>query len=65
MDQDLFDKNDEDFGNTEVKHNNYLIDNRQFIQGYIRTSQAMYDAVKSHLQQLLSNGIIRSSYASI
>ena len=61
--EDIFAKDDQDIGNTAVKHRIDLIDDRPFKQRYRRIPPAMYEEVKSHLKQLLANGTIRPSHS--
>jgi len=62
--QDIFSKNDEDLGNCSlVKHRIDLYDNIPFKQRHRRIPPAMYDQVRSHLQELISAGVIRRSHS--
>lgn len=61
---DIFSRGDDDVGHTDrVQHRIDLTDERPFKQRYRRIPPAMYDEVKSHLRQLMSNGIIRPSHS--
>ena len=61
---DIFSKDDSDIGHTTlVQHRIELEDEHPFKQRYRRIPPSMYEEVKSHLQQLLRNGIIRKSHS--
>jgi transposase InsO family protein len=60
----IFSHSDIDVGHsTAVQHKIELTDNFPFKQRYRRIPPAMFDDVRSHLQQLLSAGIIRPSHS--
>ena len=62
--EDIFSKNDNDIGySTDVKHRIDLYDERPFKLRHRRIPPSMYNEVKSHLQQLLTSGIIRRSHS--
>lgn len=62
--QDIFSKGDSDMGHTDmVEHRIELDDQRPFKQKYRRIPPSMFDEVRSHLQILLRNGIIRKSHS--
>lgn len=60
--EDIFSKSDEDIGfSSAVKHAIELSDPKPFKQRHRFIPPAMYEEVRSHLQQLLNIGIIRPS----
>lgn len=61
--EDIFAKNDQDIGNTKVKHRIDLNDEKPFKQRFRRIPPAMYDEVKEYLRQLLAASIIRASHS--
>jgi hypothetical protein len=61
---DIFAKNGDDLGHSNmVRHRIDLDNDIPFRQRYRRMPPAMFDEVRSHLQQLLSAGVIRSSHS--
>jgi len=62
--KDIFSKADDDLGHSDmVKHRIDLEDDRPFKQRHRRIPPSMYEDVKTHLQDLLSAGVIRHSYS--
>ena len=62
--KDIFSMSDTDIGYTSlVKHRIDLTDNTPFKQRHRRIPPSMLDEVRSHLQQLLSAGIIQRSHS--
>jgi hypothetical protein len=62
--RDVFSKHEEDLGHsTAVKHRIELSNDMPFKQRHRRIPPAMFDEVKSHLNSLLSAGIIRNSHS--
>jgi len=61
---DIFSKGDEDLGHsTAIQHRIDMENDFPFKQRHRRIPPAMYDEVHSHLQQLLSAGVIRQSHS--
>ncbi len=60
--RDIFSMDDFDIGHTaKIKHRINLTDNTPFKQRHRRIPPSMYEEVKSHLRNLLDNGIITES----
>ncbi|XP_076101165.1 uncharacterized protein LOC143070948 [Mytilus galloprovincialis] len=62
--RDVFSMSDTDIGHTDaVRHRIDLTDDTPFKQRHRRIPPAMFDEVRTHLQQLLTAGIIRRSHS--
>lgn len=62
--EDIFSHGDDDLGLTHlVEHHIELSDSRPFKQRHRKIPPSMYEEVRSHLQQLLSAGVIRPSHS--
>jgi hypothetical protein len=62
--KDIFSKGDHDVGHIDrVRHRIDIVDETPFKHRYRRISPSMYDEVRSHLQQLLDNAVIRPSHS--
>ncbi|PJE77975.1 hypothetical protein CI610_03096 [invertebrate metagenome] len=62
--EDIFSHGDEDLGCTNlVEHKIELLDDRPFKQRHRKIPPSMYEEVRTHLQQLLSAGVIRHSHS--
>ena len=61
---DVFSINSTDIGTThKVKHRIEMHDTRPFKQKYRRIPPAMIEEVRTHIQELLANGVIRTSHS--
>ena len=64
--KDIFSKHDEDLGHSSaVKHRIELVDEQPFKQRYRHIPPGMFEEVRTHLQQLLSAGVILNSHSPL